>query len=178
MNMEKSTEKVFSCEDCEMAIIAGTVESDPAAKEHLATCSACREFAEFQASVLNSEPVISGNIPDFARICSARKRQQQIRANCLKFVVLPTVAAAAAVCLAVGGVFFHMQGETAVGQGNLEYTIFADASAFEAVLEESSVTLAWDQVSSRETTTRKLVRDLREAADWNIEMFNPYNEDL
>ena len=54
--MEKCEKKIFSCSDCEMAIIAGTAAGDPAAVEHLQNCSACREFAEFQKSVLAAEP--------------------------------------------------------------------------------------------------------------------------
>ena len=50
--MKKIKKDVFSCEDCEMAIIAGNVQNDPAAVEHLKECAACREFAEFHRSLL------------------------------------------------------------------------------------------------------------------------------
>ena len=175
--MEKCEKKIFSCSDCEMAIIAGTAAGDPAAVEHLQNCSACREFAEFQKSVLAAEPAINNDIPGFARICSMRKHQQRMRFNCLKFIVLPT-AAAAALLLTAAGVFFHWQTDREVPVLTAEYTIFDDAASFAAMLEESSVTLAWDQAAPRENAARNLMQDIRKSADWNIEMFNIYNEDL
>ena len=66
--MEKCEKKIFSCSDCEIAIIAGTAAGDPAAVEHLQNCSACREFAEFQKSVLAAEPVINNDIPKFSAV--------------------------------------------------------------------------------------------------------------
>ena len=175
--MEKMKKANYSCSDCEMAIIAGTAAADPAAMEHLENCSACREFAEFQKTVLAAEPVINGDIPGFAQICSMRKRQQRMRFNCLKFIVLPT-AAAAALLLTAAGAFFHLQSTPETPASAAEYAIFADAASFAAMLEESSVTLAWDQAAPREVAACDLVQDLRESAEWNIEMFNPYNEDL
>ena len=175
--MEKMKKANYSCSDCEMAIIAGTAAADPAAKEHLANCSACREFAEFQQTVLAAEPVINSNIPGFAQVCSMRKRQQQMRFNCLKFIVMPT-AAAAALLLTATGAFFHFQSTPEVPASAAEYAMFADEANFAAMLEESSVTLAWDQTTPRETAARDLVQDLRESAEWNIEVFNPYSEDL
>lgn len=175
--MEKMKKANYSCSDCEMAIIAGTAALDPAAMKHLENCSACREFAEFQKTVLAAEPVINSNIPGFAQICSMRKRQQRMRFNCLKFIVVPTVAAAALI-LTVAGVFFHWQSTPEVPVPATEYAIFADAANFAAMLEESSVTLAWDQATPREVAARDLVQDIRESAEWNIEIFNPYNEDL
>lgn len=175
--MKKIKKDAFSCEDCEMAIIAGTVQNDPAAVEHLKECAACREFAEFQKKLLQIEPVISDTTPGFSQICSARRKQQEMRFNCLKFIVLPT-AVAAAVCLSAAGMFWHMQSGQEQVSGQLDYAIFADENAFAALLEESTVTLAWDQATPRENAARELVQDLRENAAWNIEMFNPYNEDL
>lgn len=175
--MEKVKKSNYSCEDCEMAIIAGAVDDSPEAVEHLANCPACREFAKFQETLLTAEPVISGNIPSFARICSARRKQRQMRYNCLKFIVLPT-AAAAALLLTAGGFFFHWQNTQTKPFNGAEYTIFADEASFAALLEESSVTLAWDQITPRESAARSLVQDVRRSANWNIEMFNPYNEDL
>ena len=175
--MEMVKKENFSCEDCEMAIIAGTVESNPAAEEHLANCSACRSFAEFQKSVLQAEPVLPENIPDFAQICSGYRRQKKIRFNCLKFIVLPT-AAAAALLLTAGGVFFHWQSNSYQQMADTEYAFFADEAAFAALLDESSVTLAWDQTTPGEVAAGNLVQDIRNGSDWNIEIFNPYNEDL
>lgn len=174
--MEKMNNKTFSCEDCEMAIIAGTVAENPAAAEHLQNCASCREFAEFQAVVLQAEPVISGNIPSFSQICSAQRRQQKMRFNCLKFIVLPT-AAAAALCISAAGMFMHLQPGQAPGASDINSAIFADEDIFAAVLEESSVTMAWDQATPRETSAGDLLRDLRESANWNIEVFNPYNNE-
>lgn len=175
--MEKVGNKIFSCEDCEMAIIAGTVEENPAAAEHLSKCPACREFAQFQAAVLQAQPEFPGEAPGFSQIRLAQRRQQRMRFNCLKFIVLPT-AAAAALCISAAGVFMHMQNMPQSSFGSADYTIFADDDAFASVLEESSVTLAWDQPTPRAADTGNLLRDLRESADWNIEMFNPYNEDI
>ena len=175
--MEKMKNNVFSCEDCEMAIIAGTAASDPAAVEHLESCSACREFAEFQKTVLQTEPVITNAIPSFSQITSARRQQQKMRFNALKFIAFPT-AVAAAVCLSVGGMFWHMQSDQPENGTYPDYAIFADESTFAALLDENAVTLAWDQATPREAATRDLVQDLRNNADWNIEIFNPYNEDL
>lgn len=175
--MEKVKNKIFSCEDCEMAIIAGSHETDPAAAEHLKNCSNCREFAEFQATVLQTEPVISGDIPGFAQVRSAQRCQKRLRFRYLKFIVLPT-AAAAALCISAAGLFWQMQNSREQTVDDIGYTIFADTDAFVALLEESSVTLAWDQPTQRSTQAGNLMRDLRESSNWNIELFNPYNEEI
>ena len=74
--------------------------------------------------------------------------------------------------------FWHMQSDQPENGTYPDYAIFADESTFAALLDENAVTLAWDQATPREAATRDLVQDLRNNADWNIEIFNPYNEDL
>ena len=174
--MKEIKKEQISCHDCEMAIIAGTAEGNAAAQQHLQHCAACREFAVFQASVLAAADVGKFDPPGFSQISSAMRQQKRLRRNYLRFMVVPMAAAAAAV-LAVGGVFLHLRVEKSPVE-LIEYSLMADSQAFAAALQESTISLAWDQVSSSAAACSASVNDARQSGDWSIELFNPYNEDL
>lgn len=174
--MSEIKKEQILCSDCEAAIIAGIAGSDPAVQKHLQQCAACREFAEFQAMVLSAELPSAKQAPEYAQIKGALRQHNRLRQNYLRFIVMPTAAAAAAV-LAVTGVFWHM-GTEKTPPALVEYTIFADSQAFAAALDESTITLAWDQVSSRAAECSASIDAVRQTGDWSIEVFNPINEDL
>lgn len=174
--MSEIKKEQILCSDCEAAIIAGTAGSDPAVQKHLQQCAACREFAEFQSLVLSAELPSAEQAPEYTQIKSALRQHNRLRHNFLRFIVIPTAAAAAAV-LAVTGVFWHM-GMEKTPATPVEYTILADSQTFAAALEESTITLAWDQVSNHAAACSASLDAIRQSGDWSIEVFNPISEDL
>ena len=53
--MENKTFNGNACADCEIAIVAGTLNEHPEALKHLQECSACREFADFQKQLCHAQ---------------------------------------------------------------------------------------------------------------------------
>jgi hypothetical protein len=195
--MEKiSTNIAMSCEDCQLAIIAGTDGLDPQVQEHLKNCPDCREFASFQQEILAAEPVVNGKIPEFSAIRNAAAQRKASHSRFIRLVAVP-FAMAAALTLVLGGVFFHNQLEesgklvyrskkpmekhravqTASRSLNDYYMMLDDSSSFAEMLEESTVTMAWDQTSVREVQCLNSMQAARSGDVWNIEMFNPYSEE-
>ncbi len=197
--MEKlSKHALISCEEAEMAIIDGSAAENPAVQEHLRNCAMCREFAQFQQELLNVEPAIASEPPEFAAIKAEAQRRQNNQRRFLRFAVLP-LGMAAALTLVLGGIFFHGQlagtaekvqqlksnSRIAAAENkshaprdwNEFYQLFEDNENFSAALEENTVTLAWDQHSSRELQLRNSLNDARSGDQWSIEFFNPYSEE-
>ena len=195
--MEKfSTKIAVSCEDCQLAIIAGTAGDDPQVQEHLKNCPDCREFEVFQQEMLAAEPVITGEIPEFATIKNAARQRKESHKRFIRLVTVP-FSMAAAMTLVLGGVFFHNQLEesgktvyrnkkqndkpgavqTASRSLNDYYMMLDDSESFAEMLYESTVTMAWDQTSAREAQCLNSLQAARSGDVWNIEMFNPYSEE-
>lgn len=194
-----STKTAITCEDCQLAIIAGTADNDPQLQEHLKNCSDCRDFAAFQQEVLTAEPEISGKIPEFAAIKNAAAQRKRSHNRFLRLAVVP-ISMAAALTLVLGGVFFHQhleENDSLVRHHkkikkphfaaakhtkkakNLNdfYMVLDNSESFAVMLEESSVVMAWDRTSTRETQCRKSMQAARSGDEWNIEIFNPYSEE-
>ena len=167
-----------TCDDCEKAIIAGTLQSDPTLMRHLQECESCRSFAEFQIALLSAEPVIEREIPTLSAIKSRLELQKKLRARYLRFAVIPTAAAAAA-ALAIGGAFMQMELEHSNTQLLPDYTVTLDSESLNNAMNDYSMVLAWDQPSSGENNYVQSFEAAAQAGNnWSIEVFNPYNEDL
>lgn len=106
--MEKIKEQRLAiCDDCQQAIIAGTLQNDPVLQEHLKNCEECRSFAAFYSEMLSTEPAMPVvQLPEFAELKAKAHQQREASSRFLRLVVVP-MSAAAAFVLAVGGVFFH-----------------------------------------------------------------------
>ena len=170
--MKNKTFNGNACADCEIAIVAGTLNEHPEALKHLQECSACREFADFQKQLMSLAPAVPENTPSWNSIRREHATRQKNRRNILRFTI-PTAVAAAAV-LAVGGFYMQMSTEPQTPSYS-GYMLSADADIFAAAWEESSVTLAWDQLSSRESACIDSLAAANSGRHWSIEMFTPYN---
>ncbi|MBO5722590.1 MAG: hypothetical protein J6S19_05705 [Lentisphaeria bacterium] len=170
--MENKTFTGNACADCESVIVAGTLNEHPAALKHLQECSACRAFADFQKQLMSLAPAVPGDTPSWNSIRQEHARRRKNRRNILRFTIPAAVAAAAV--LAVGGFYMQMDMEPQqpVYSG---YMLAADADIFAAAWEENSVTLAWDQLSSKESACIDSLAAANNGSQWSIEMFTPYN---
>lgn len=198
--MKNESEKIkISCTICEEAVVAGTANSDPSIRAHLAGCPSCREFADFQKDLLALEPVIKGNIPEFAEIKRISYKRKDRTRKMLRLVVIP-MSIAAAVALCIGTVLFDVQLTTVSYEPSQQpnsqhYTAAAASPAapdeiepvniwpveddmFAAALEENSVTLTWDQPFTGVQICKNSMQDARNGEQWSIEVFNPYSEDM
>ena len=199
-------QRLAICDECQAAIIAGTVQNDPVLSSHLKNCEECQSFAAFYSEMLAVEPAVDKvDFPEFSELKALADQRKESSSRFLRLFVVP-VSAAAALVLAIGGVFFQMHltktpakpmvvaprtavpvGEKAVkesadlaGEDVLPEelsNIFADSEAFAAALEEHTVTLAWDQTSSREMQWRNSMSAAGSNDNWSIDYFNPYNEE-
>lgn len=165
------------CEQCEAAVIAGTVQNDPVLAEHLRNCPVCREFADFQQTLLDMEPAVEKDLPEFAALMQ-KVHQQKIRSRRnMHFIVWPLSMAAAAAVI-IGGFALQLPPEQTVKKSVGEYKLFEDPAALAAALEESTVLLAWDNASIGEKNCKNSMREARQGAEnWSIEVFNPYSEE-
>ncbi|MBE6367444.1 MAG: hypothetical protein E7052_05975 [Lentisphaerae bacterium] len=179
--MEKNRKTAScSCRECEMAIVAGSVQENPAVQVHLDACPACREFADFQQLMLKSLPADDCVLPEFSEICSAVKNRHQQQRKRLKFWLYPLSAAAAAAIFA-GGIYLNLPSSPINSYKNnyaaAELQWF-DESTLNTLLEENSVKMTWDQTSSKENQCIDSMRAARSGSDqWSIELSNFYSED-
>ena len=173
MNSRKNLQ--ISCAACEEIIIAGSVQADPAAQEHLQQCKACREFADFQQTLLQAEPLIHNPIPTWESIKAEHARRRRQRSRILRFIALPAAAAAAAM-VAIGGFYMQFAGnENPEIIPAAEYGFMADVDTLAAALEESSVALAWDNSRIGEKALNSVQAARSGGSQWQIELFDPYN---
>lgn len=175
--MEEAVKNNISCNECEVAIVEGSYQQDQAVLEHIANCSACRDFMRFQQDVLSAEYPRPMRIPELAAIRKEAQRRKTLQRNWLRFAVMPGAAAAAA-ALALAGFYWQMQPSAMPenGQWQAAYQVLDDDLLTNA-WETSEMTLAWDQSSSFENECRKSVRAAADLPDWSIEIFNPYIEE-
>lgn len=175
--MSKKLKNRAICEQCRAAVIAGTVQDDAVLAEHLQSCPACREFADFQQTLLDMEPVVERELPDFA-VLIEKVHQQKIRSRRnMHFIVWPLSIAAAA-ALMIGGFALQLPTEQPVKKSVSEYKILEDSAVLAAALTESTVLLAWDNASIGEKNCKNSMREARQGAEnWSIEVFNPYSEE-
>ena len=200
-------DRLAICDECQAAIIAGTVQNDPVLSSHLKNCEECQSFAAFYSEMLAVEPAVDKvDFPEFSELKALADQRKESSSRFLRLFVVP-VSAAAALVLAIGGVFFQMHltktpakptvvalrtavpvgekdvkesADIATGEDALpDYlsNIFADSEAFAAALEEHTVTLAWDQTSNREMQWRNSMSAASSNDNWSIDYFNPYNEE-
>lgn len=169
---------LYSCSDCEYAIIAGTVERDPQAQAHLQTCAACREFAGFQQALLAAEVPLEVKLPEFSEIRAAAYKQKQQQRRALKLFYIPLGAAAAAAVWA-GGVFLNLPGSSSKSNTMLVDNVYlSEAVDWDAFMDESSIKMTWDHAGSWEDKCKDSLQAARSGSDqWSIELANFYNEE-
>jgi len=173
--MEEKIISSITCELCENAIVSGNDLNDPAMQEHLRTCQACREFAQFQQTMLNL-PMPELPTPSFESVLQEMHRRKQQQRRRLHFIAYPLSLAAAA-ALVIGGIVFQLPGNPEHNSA-ADYQIFNDSAAFAVALEESSILMAWDQTTHSEQQCIDSMRDAQLGNQaWSIEVFNPYNEE-
>lgn len=177
--MEKIRKKTScSCHDCEIAVIAGTAQSDPQIQRHLQECPSCREFAGFQQEILTLEPAVKHPLPEFDQIRTAAGNARQKRQKHLRIWLAPLGAAAVA-AIFIGGMILNLPsgGNIPAGEtGPANY--YLDDVIMTALLEESSIKMTWDQTSSGESRCIDSMQAARQGSDqWSIELSNLYSEE-
>lgn len=168
----------ISCAECEKALIAGTYADDPAVMMHLKSCPACREFADFQQTLLAVPPVVEHDLPGFESIMQKVRAEKARSRRNLRLIAWPLSLAAAA-AVAVAGIVFQLPtAETATAVPSASYQL-DDVEILAAAWEESTVMLAWDQTTAHESRCIDSMQAARQGAEnWSIEVFDPYNEDF
>lgn len=169
------------CERCEMAIIDGSVMMSAELAEHLQKCPACREFAEFQRSLLKLEPAVPEPTVSFASIRRQARRQELLQRRRLKMLAWPLSIAAAGV-LAVTGFVMGLRTSAAPE----EYAVPAVAavnwslsdSDLETVLSGETIQLAWDTAPGAKRCFNSMSAARDGVDDWSIETFDLNYEGL